>query len=438
MKRVYALILIVLIIVLVWFFCQKLPAIYFNIGKIAYDSGNYKDAASNLKTSLTFNHKNKDARYYYVQTLLKSSPNLAVQKELFKISQVNLPDSADLIADRQISKWRNQISSNFTDNYIERAPFDSKILRWDVKKFPLTVCIENASSNSVPAYYVESIRNAFLQWQSATNNFIKIKFVSDPQAAQIVVKIVPAVTKNCNGAECKYVVAFTTPSVKGDLLKRMDIIFYDSNNLSQPFSAKEFYNTALHEIGHALGIMGHSYDKDNLMYMSQNPEDNSTFFKKSDSFITPADLSTLRLLYTLIPDITNTPKEEFDTSHQFFAPIVIGSTEQINSRKILEAQNYIRSAPNLPGGYIDLAAAYAQQKEYNSAIESLNKASGLSSNNDEKYIIYYNFAVIYMNIKDWDNALKYAQMAKQIEPAGNKDVDELINGINNNKKRAGF
>lgn len=438
MKKVFGIIFTIIMFFLLYFFGKMLPDIYLNAGKSAYNSGNYQEAYLSLKKSIQLNNKSKDARYYYVQTLLKLPPSIDVQKELFNLSQVNLADSADLIADRQISKWRNQISSNYVDNYIERAPFNSKIIRWDAGKFPLKVCIENDSSSAIPSYYSESIKNAFLQWQLSTDNFIKIKFVTEPKDSEILVKIVPAKTKNCNESGCKYVVAYTTPVIKGESLEKMIITFYDSNSSSKMFSAKEIYNTALHEIGHSFGIMGHSYDKDNLMFMEQDSEgkpgeNNFDTFKKTTQYITPADLSTLMLLYALIPDITNTPISEFNTSHQFFAPIVIGSVEQINSRKLLEAKNYIKSAPNLPGGYIDLATAYGELKEYNSAIDALGKALELSSNDDEKYIIYYNLGVIYMNISDWDNALKYANMAKQIEPAGNTDVDELIGGINHNK-----
>lgn len=444
-KRISAIVLIVTTAILIYFFHKILPDIYSNLGQKAYEHGDYSQAYSNLKTAVQLSPKNRDARYYLVQTLIKLPPTLAIQKELYKISQANLADSADLIADRQISKWRNQISFNAGENYIEQVPFNDKILRWDAAKFPLTVSIENDSPNNLPQYYKEEIEKAFLQWQSSTNNFISFKFIEDPKNAQISVKIISTDQREkCKEQECKYVMAFTMPYIKGDLLQKMEITFYDSNNLAQPFSEKEIYNTALHEIGHSLGIMGHSYNKDDLMYMEENSQ--KDVFEQSQSdfqLISPNDLNTLNLLYKLIPDITNTDLNEFDTSRQFFAPIVMGSNEQINSRKMLEAQNYINSAPNLPNGYIDLSAAYAEQKEYNSAIEALNKALELSSSDNEKYVIYYNFAVIYMNIRDWDDSLKYAQLAKQTlqgQPpsSSNSDIDGLIAGINFNKGNKAF
>ena len=420
-------------LLLLFIVIKTLPEMFFDTGKAAYDRGDYKRAYISLKQALMFNYKNIDARYFYVETLLKFPPTLQVQKDMFKISQVNLPDSADLIADRQVSKWRDQITQNFGNNYIEQVPFNSKVLRWDLDKLPLTVSVTNDSSSQAPDYYLSAIKAAFIQWQNSTDGMLRFKFIQNPADANIEVKIIPLDKNNCNQKDCKYVVAYTSPVIKDNLLKKMTIDFYDSNNLSQPFTQKEVYNTALHEIGHSLGIMGHSYEKDNLMFMEQGPEDNAELFRESKRFIQPADLNTLRLLYALIPDTSNTPIEEFDVKHQFYAPIVLGSEKEMSSRKIIEAKNYIKKAPGLPNGYIDLASAYSEQDEYNSALETLNKALSLSTNDSEKFVIYYNSAVIYMNIKDWDNALKYAQMAKQVQSAGSNDTDELIQGIEHNR-----
>lgn len=438
MKKFFAIILTLLTAFFIYFFHKMLPDIYLNAGKKAYEQNNYLEAYSNLQKAFQLSPKNKDARYYYVETLIKMSPTLKIQEEIFKIAQANLADSADLIADQQISKWQDQISLQAGENYIEQAPFNDKILRWDATKFPITVNIQNNSAQT-PQYYQQEIQNAFLQWQSVTNDFIKFKFINNANA-QILIKIIPTDEgKKCDDAQCKYVAAFTVPEISNNILKKMTITFYDSNNLGQLFKEREIYNTALHEIGHSLGIMGHSYNKDDLMYMESNNQDSLGELQSNLRFISSRDLNTLNLLYKLTPDITNTRLNEFNTNHQIFAPIVMGSNEQINSRKLQEAQNYINSAPNLPNGYIDLSAAYCEMKKYNKAIEALNKALELSSSSDEKYIIYYNFAVLYMNIQDWDNALKYADMAKQeVHEGSNAEINELITGINLNRGNIEF
>lgn len=428
-KRLIAIFLVVSIAIFLYVIKGFIPDVFLNLGKSAYDAKNYKDAYSKLKIAVVLSPKNRDARYYYVKTIINLPPTLEMQKELYRISQSNLPDSADLVADRQISKWRNQIFSGIGQNYIERVPLNDKILRWDVAKFPLKVCIQNTSAGTVPEYYKTEIMKAFLQWQSSTNNLIKFQFVDNPKGAEIFVDMVSYTKrKNCDKKDCKYVVAYTSPTVNGDILEKMDITFYDGNNLGKPFSERELYNTALHEIGHSLGIMGHSDNKDDLMYMQTNQDGLLAGMRSDFQLITPNDLNTMILLYMLIPDITNTPLSEFDMRHQFFAPIVMGTDEQINSRKMIEAKNYIQGAPELPNGYIDLAAAYSEQKENSSAIEALNKALELSSNDSERFAVYYNLAVIYMDVKSWDDSLKYAELAKQIQPTA--EMDGLIAAIN--------
>lgn len=431
-KRFIATIIILCAGFFLWVFGKMLPDIYLGVGKDLYKQGKYQDAYPNLKAAVLFSRKNPDARYYYVQTLLKLKPTIEIQKELFRVSQANLSDCADLIADRQLAKWKSQISYSIGQNYIEQVPFDDRILRWDRSKFPLKVYIQNNSA-SAPLYYQDEIKKAFLRWQASSGNLVSFTFTNNEKDSNIFVSInSSADMKKCTEEECKYTVAFTTPKINGEILKRMDIAFYDANNLGQPFSPREIYNTALHEIGHSLGIMGHSYDKNNLMYMESGRKDFYDSYRSDFQLISQNDLNTLNLLYKLIPDITNTPANQYDTSEQFFAPIVIGSETQINSRKLIEAKSYIENAPGLPNGYIDLASVYAELKQYGAAEETLNKALSLCSNDSERFVVYYNFAVIYMRIKDWEDALKYAVMAKGLSTSSS-DIDGIIAMIKYNQ-----
>lgn len=431
-KRFFVYILVLIVAFLLYFFSKMLPAIYFNLGKQAYENKDYKTAYFDLKMAATLSPKNRDVRYYFVETMLNFKPTLEIQKGFYEVSQVNQPDSAGLIADTQISKWKNQIISRIGENFIEQAPYNNKIWRWDATKFPLKVYIKNNSSIA-PEYYETEIRKAFLQWQASSSNLVRFDFVDNQNDSNIDVSIKSSADmKKCTEDDCTYTVAYTIPDAYGYLLKKMNIYFYDSNNLGKPFKAKEIYNTALHEIGHSLGIMGHSYNKDSIMYLVSDSDEGDSFdqFRSDFQSLSSADINTLRLLYKLVPDVTNTPLNQFNKSHQFYAPIVLGSESQVNSRKLLEAKNYISSAPDLPNGYIDLAAAYLELKEYNQSIQALNKALTLCSSDDEKFTVYFNLAVVYMQIKDWKNALDNANMAKQLNPSA--DVDGIIAMINYN------
>lgn len=441
-RKFYLIVFGLILIALTYIINGMLPNILTDFGKRAYEAKDYERAYKDLSLALKLNPLNPNIRYYYVQNLIQMRPTLEVQRNLYNISQNNFADSADVIAEQQIQTWRDQILSNVGDNYIQQVPFDNKILRWDAKTFPIKVNINNLSKNDVPVYYVNEIQKAFLQWQNDSSNFIKFQFVNNPQDAQIAVKIITDDQRaNCTQEECKYVAAYTEPFVKGNLLDKMVITVYDTDNKNNFLNQKQLYNTILHEIGHSLGIMGHSYNSDDLMYMERGAMangDDSGSDVSTLKYISSADLNTLTLLYELIPDISNTPANKFDISHQFFSPIVIGSSDEVTSRKIQEAQNYIKNAPNVPNGYIDLASAYSGQGEYAKSITTLNKALKLASTNNEKFIVYYNLAVVFMNIKEWDTALDYAKKAKEVGDSSQGDIDGLIAGINFNKGNKEF
>ena len=265
-----------------------------------------------------------------------------------------------------------------------------------------------------------------MQWADYAD-FLSFTFTVEKKA-DIYVKFNPLPDDICEDGVCKYVVAYTIPKISGNQLKSMTITMYDKDANGNYFSDKEIYNTILHEIGHALGIMGHSYSSDDLMYMSTSPETTYTRYRTAFHFLSQDDINTLNLLYKMIPDITNVPISKFDKEGLIYAPIVLGNSRQISSRKIKEAQNYIDSAPDIPNGYIDLAVAYADQENYSKAIEALREALERAQTDSDRYIIYYNIAAAHLNSNNLDEAEKYLELARRINDSS--DISELQSNIN--------
>ena len=323
--------------------------------------------------------------------------------------------------------------ANIGENYIEQAPFDKGILRWDINKFPLKVSIINNSGTTIPPYYQSEILKAFSQWQSSTG-FITFATTNNSNNADIIIEIKQTPSDICNGDSCKYVVGFTTPDYKGEILNNMKIVLYTTDPNGNFFSDKEMYNTILHEIGHALGIMGHSYSTEDLMYMSTDSATNSYYapYRSSFQYLSAQDISTIKLLYKMLPTITNVPQKDIKTNGLIYSPIILGTSNQISLRKLKEAQNYIKNAPDIAGGYIDLGIAYAELKKYSEAVKALNKAEELAKSDGDKYIIYYNLAVINMNHNKLDLASKYATDAQNI--TNNDDTKELLSNIEHAKQ----
>jgi len=427
-------ILIFFIILLIGLLCKLLSASfiskqYFNKGYSYYKQKDYVKSFYYLKKAHKLNSKNIDYRYYYVESLIHLSPSISVQKEVFEIANGEKNDSAQLTAEKQVRKWRLNAMINAGDNYIEQVPLDIGILRWDTSKFPLKISVIAEKNLKIPAYYKTEVEKAFSQWQSSVDI---IKFTIDDNKPDIIVKFTQTPDNICDKNECLYVSGYTKPNIQGKILKNMVITLYANDPLGNYMSDKELYNVALHEIGHALGIMGHSYSTGDLMYQTiHNKKDIYSQYKSSFQYISSKDINTIKLLYKIMPDITNS--NEIDSKGLIYAPIIFGTSKNINEKKLKEALNYVKNAPEISGGYIDLGIAYANLNKHKEAIIALKKAYNLAKTNKDKYDSMYNLSVLYFNINDYENALKHAKIAQNIND--NDDIRELIININLEKSK---
>ena len=125
--------------------------------------------------------------------------------------------------------------------------------------------VQNEHENilKIREYYKNEFINAFSEWSKATN--FSLSFAEGDESSNIIIKF-----SNHNPADSddkKYVVAYTTPDINKNYLKRMNIIFYSKDPQGNYYSQNQVYNTALHEIAHALGVMGHSNNKKNIIFV---------------------------------------------------------------------------------------------------------------------------------------------------------------------------
>lgn len=384
----------------------------FNIADVCAGIGNYYYKNNNIEKAQVFYEKafsygyaDSETREAYVNSIINSPLSLEAQEKLVSIAEDSITDSASVKAKYFLYDIRREIHREYPLNYIKQASYNGKILRWS--KFPITYAFINPQM--APSDYVEEIKNAFLEWEregsvmfseaSDKNANIKIEFVQnkfiDPEFGR------------------KYVIAYTVPVLNMNKLDGMVIRFYMQSPDGESFSRNQIYNTALHEIFHALGFMGHSYEPGNVMYLAK---DNQTIIDDTRVELTEADVSTLKLLYKIKPDITN----RGDLKSEYLSYLVLGDEEDVNLSKTREAKHYISQAPSLPGGYIDLAETFVAQKKYPEAIKALEKALTLADNDETRYIIYYNLAVSYYYINHMDMAFEYINEALKI-----KDTEEL-------------
>lgn len=421
-KFLLAVLLIVLIIALVY--KSPFSALYnYNKAKSLYDQGAYEQSLPYFEKSLFADNKGILARFFYVLALSKSEPVYTVQKKLYDMANSKIDDEASKYAKAQAVALRYKLIEGISNNYIYNAAMGNDIVRWDIKTFPLKVYFE--SKDSVPAYYVEQILKAMEVWTDNTN-FVKFVQTEDEHSANILICFKRTPDNLCTGGVCKYVTAYTEPTIDKDkILKRMVMTFYRTNPLKKLFTPNEVFNTALHELGHTLGIMGHSDNPEDIMYsMLEEPV---SFYPSHSAYqsLSLRDLKTLVLLYRIKPTISNV--RDLNSESFYYAPLILGSENAILVRKLSEYQKYIIEYPNMASGYINLASVYADLGDNKSSLQYLSIAEKFAQNIDEQYIIMYNRAVIYFNMQDYAKALDCADKAKAIKT--DQNIDELISDI---------
>lgn len=424
MRKILLGIFLIVLIVALFYKSPFSAMLNFNKGKSLYLSHNYEQSLPYFEKALFASPNDNLMRYTYVLALSKSKPTYSVQKKLYEIANSKQNDEASNTAKMAVSVIKSQILSEFRGNYISNAVYGNDILHWDIRSFPLKIYFEN--ENEVPAYYITNINKALSLWSNSTN-FVKFTKTNNKQDANIIIKFSDLPEDFCNSENCNYIVAFTEPEVSSqNFLKKMDLTFYKTNPRHENFSAQEILNTALHEIGHTLGIMGHSNNPRDLMY-SQKDNNTGYFNNLPTPNFTMNDLNTLVLLYRIKPTISNT--KNFHSEIYYYAPIFVGEEDERVKNKIIENQNYIKKYPNIAGGYINLASSYADSGDFQSAIKTLQQGEQYIKSNDDKFLIEYNKAISYYNMKQYQNALNAANTAKSIRDDAtlNEMIDELQN-----------
>lgn len=385
------------------FFRTNTASVYAFLGNYYYKHNNVVKAQNFYEKSFSAGNQDADLREVYVNSIINSPLTIEAQEKLVNIAEGKPVDSASVKAKYFLYDLRREIHRNYPLNYIKQAPYNQKIVRWN--KFPITYSYKNPQA--APEEFVKSINKAFLEWEREGD----LKFEETKDAhSNIIIQFEEGKQEELEYGR-KYVISYTTPIINVNTLDSMVIKFFTHTPEGDLFTPNQVYNTALHEIFHALGFMGHSYDKANIMYLARESAAEDT-----KTTLTEADISTLKLLYKIKPDITN----KGNLKSEYVPYLILGDDEDVSSAKIREAKHYIRKAPMLSGGYVDLAEGYVAQKNYASAIKCLEKALSLADTDDMKYIIYYNLAISYFYIGHTELPLDYVKKAMEI-----KETEEL-------------
>lgn len=280
------------------------------------------------------------------------------------------------------------IKAAVIDSYFRQVCKNGKIVRWNKNSMPLNVYIEDSSD--VPEYYREVVINAYQAWQRASEGLVRFAFVETPAEADM-----KCYFKANNNKDSIGVHAFT---VNGNVIKDSVIIFNKVDNKGHSHDSKQLFSSALQEIGHSLGLTGNSPSIYDVMY---------TIGTKFNTEITPRDLKTLALLYSVIPDITNAPISEEEKAQLFTAAEVL-STLNV---PVNDTTNLNEYTPADIASHLALAEQYRKRAEYTKAAQEYQIVAQSKTDRRSKSEVYYEIAVMYLDAEEFDNARSCAEIA---------------------------
>lgn len=318
-------------------------------GVSAYKAKNYNRAAQLLQGSITNQGKvNPEALFYLGLTYAQMKRYEDARKAFEYVIQL-VPANHELAAksrnnisyltSQQIALASNSgkanqviqtaLSKTSKDNYLTHVITNGKIVHFSTQKMPLKVYISNGFNiGGWSSSMKQAVSIAMRRWQSASRG--KVSFVQTTNASQadITVRWQKNFSDNILGVS-------PFQSV-GDTIIRSDItlaVYYP--NSDQPIPYNELVTIATHEMGHAIGLKGHSPYPQDVMYYSTS--------HSGDQALSQRDINTIGMLYKLNADVQNSTSSSTAQTKKYYELYQLGVQAQKQNR-IAEAMAYYRQA----------------------------------------------------------------------------------------------
>ncbi len=373
---------------------------YYEAAKQAYNNKNYEVAEAYFKQAIKDSPENITARYYYAQILIQQEQLKKAQEEYKKIIEIapfseaaklsimGIVQVQDYIDNRHSNYRVNsdgkvnlnnalkaELMKGIGDNYIEVAAMKGQITRWNVNKMPINIFYAyNKKDPTHKPFFLAAVQRSFNLWAKHTEGKLKVKTTNKRDEAQVVIIFKSGIDNKAPAGKKKkkFISGLTTPHIKNGVLEYFDIMFSTLKIDGSPYLETEFYATALHEVGHALGIMGHSSVKGDIMYpVAHNAKDFSSI-KLSER-----DINTIKLLYRMDADISNFDSDELAKKDTKKNDLVLGDEENRLKSKLEEAKQYVKTAPDHAISWTSLGTAFYSLKKFPQAIKNFKRALNL-------------------------------------------------------------
>jgi len=166
------------------------------------------------------------------------------------------------------------------------------LYNWPREKLPIKVFIE--PGEELPGYranFPDVLRQSFDDWMRASGNRLTWVQVDQSQSADIICHWSPDAPERMDGTEAgrtKTYARFNTETNRGTIYK---VTMSLATRLpDREMTDDEIKKTVLHEVGHALGLEGHSPERSDIMFARVSPS--------QLPYLTDRDSATIVRLYS--------------------------------------------------------------------------------------------------------------------------------------------
>lgn len=402
----------------------------FENGQKAFLRKNYPLAIQYFRKALSTTPGNYTYRYHLANTLLVTKQFQQAQIEFQRIIQnapysqeakyakIGLVKIKDYIDNTLNPKWRSANSNmdvgvtetkskaNVGENYIDKVTEKGNVFRWQSDSMPLKVYIDK-NTKKLEYFnnaFLESAKAAFAEWSKSSNNKISFDYSSSIEQANIKVFWQDVFNNKLKGSKegTFYAAGITSPEYKDKDLYAMTITMSTTDPNGKPHTPEAIRKILMHEIGHALGIMGHSEDKNDIMY---------AYSQSGSGKLTHRDINTINLLYDLDPDVSNFKEKKVgkvDKTTQ-----ILGTKSERLKREIDSIKGEMKTNPKSDINHINLGNLYGNQKKYDLAIKEYKTAIKINPKNDAAYA---NLGSLYLSMDKPYDAINLFKEARRLKP----------------------
>ena len=395
-----------------------MPEVILQSGVKAMEVGNYKKALGLFDTAANLLPLDERPVNYQVEALSKLPPTYENQKALYEISQYDDFDAATERAEQVLNKIRQQLNNEIGSNYTDNILYDEQLIRWNNSE-PITYSV--SYDGSIPEDYVNAVKEAFQSWQNASNGEVSFKETPGNPNANISVTFSNSLRSDSPSFDPMQS-GNAMPLIRDNVLNKVDIYIKPSDLTGLKIRRNEVYNIAQHQIGHALGLWGHSADSSDVMHYTGDYSGNN-----EQKMITVRDMNTLRALYKMEPDVIDKPLEKEQKANLYYHHVLTSYPGENFEKEIERIVGLLRQDSANIAAWVDLAINYGFLKDYARSVYILKSVLPLVSTDlQNQYVVLYNLAANYYKMKDYYTSRRYLNFATQL---GNDFDTQLLDAF---------